>query len=540
MGGFEQLYRTAFKPGFIDDFQLGSMIGSGSFGVVHVATHIKSGRQYAVKSIPKRFFGQHLEPHFVARIQHEVDVFRHMGQSLNVIHLIEAYEDDVCVDLVMELAAGGSLWSRINRGSYTEATAAKIIADILRAVAQCHAKGVILRDVKPENFLFLSKRENSPLKMVDFGLAEYCKQGQVLTERAGTPFYIAPEVLRQSYSFPADVWSAGITAYQLLTGRFPWHADPDWLDACQSETGVETQFGSMASSNKQLWRAIMYGKFDFEWPPWDNISVGARDLVQAMLTRDPEQRPTAAELLRHPWLSAAVTSLDGSDSSSSISGPSTRPLDDSLVQRLQRYGTYGRLKQVALCQVAKVISADSGSLQGLAEAFAALDPQHTGKIPYEAMRDLLASGKYDLSEVEVRMLMSQFDLDHNGSVDCCEWLAALMDWTQAQGSSKWRDWIKQVFDAFDADGSGSISRSELLQLLDGAGASSELEGQEPYAIDDTVPAVLRQVDTDGDGRLSFEEFAALLQSDAGDKLELFPSRRRRRRQQEVLQRRLSK
>lgn len=67
-----------------------------------------------------------------------------------------------------------------------------------------------------------------------------------------------------------------------------------------------------------------------------------------MLTRDPLQRPTAAELLKHPWLSAAVTSLDDSDSSSSSSSsvPSTRPLDDSLVQRLQRYGTYGRLKQV--------------------------------------------------------------------------------------------------------------------------------------------------------------------------------------------------
>lgn len=62
--------------------------------------------------------------------------------------------------------------------------------------------------------------------------------------------------------------------------------------------------------------------------------------------------------------------------------------------------------QIALCQVAKVISADEGSLQGLAEAFTTMDPQHTGKVSYEAMRELLASGKYDLSEVEVRRRVS--------------------------------------------------------------------------------------------------------------------------------------
>lgn len=49
--------------------------------------------------------------------------------------------------------------------------------------------------------------------------------------RVGTPYYIAPEVLQQQYSFPADVWSAGVTAYQLLTGRVPWHADADWVEA---------------------------------------------------------------------------------------------------------------------------------------------------------------------------------------------------------------------------------------------------------------------------------------------------------------------
>eukprot|EP00775_Hariotina_reticulata_P009371 gene9371-9534_t len=451
-----------FRPHFHEEFELGPMLGSGSFGVVHVALHLKSGRKYAVKSIPKRFFGQYLEQHFVARIQHEVDVARHMGQSLNVIHLVEAFEDDVCVDLVMELAAGGSL----------------LIADILRGVAQCHAKGVVLRDIKPDNFLFLNQRDDAPLKMVDFGLAAYCQPDQLLTERAGTPCYVAPEVLRQSYCFPADIWSVGITAYQLLTGRFPWHADPEWVaEVSGSSLGgpgnkISTELG-VATSNKLLWRAILYADFDFDWPPWDTLSV----LIMVL-----------TDILSHHH---------GGDGGG-----------------------------VALRQVAKVMAADPACLQGLAEAFSALDTENSGRIPYSQVVALLKSGKWDLSEVEVRMLVSQFDIDHDGNVDYYEWVAALMDWGKAQGSSEWESWLKQVFDQFDLDGSGKISSKELKAVL-GCGHASELEGDDGVLIEDAVPSVLRQADTNGDGQLSFEEFAALLQTDAADRLELFASRRRR-------------
>eukprot|EP00879_Flechtneria_rotunda_P030753 GHRR01033426.1.p3 GENE.GHRR01033426.1~~GHRR01033426.1.p3 ORF type:complete len:119 (+),score=41.89 GHRR01033426.1:1426-1782(+) len=109
--------------------------------------------------------------------------------------------------------------------------------------------------------------------MVDFGLADHCKPGQLLTERAGTPYYVAPEVLRQSYSFPADIWSAGVTAYQLLTGRLPWHADPEWVEAQQSSSrSIASKLRTAAISNKILWRTIMYGELDFKWPPWDTLS----------------------------------------------------------------------------------------------------------------------------------------------------------------------------------------------------------------------------------------------------------------------------
>lgn len=84
---------------------------------------------------------------------------------------------------------------------------------------------------------------------------------------AGTPFYVAPEVLQQRYNLAADIWSLGITAYQLLSGRFPWHNDPDVADARDSGTGA----GSIGN-NKIVFRAIMYSDFDYEWPPWDEVS----------------------------------------------------------------------------------------------------------------------------------------------------------------------------------------------------------------------------------------------------------------------------
>lgn len=105
---------------------------------------------------------------------------------------------------------------------------------MLRAIAQCHSKGIVMRDVKPgtpllrvremcvlENFLFLNNEPNSPLKAIDFGLARYCSATGTLSARAGTPLYIAPEVLRRAYGQSADLWSAGVIAYQVHLSRPP-------------------------------------------------------------------------------------------------------------------------------------------------------------------------------------------------------------------------------------------------------------------------------------------------------------------------------
>lgn len=101
-------------------YELGKLIGAGSFGTVYEAKCRQTGKQVAVKTINKKFTGQFLEYHFVNRVQHEVDIYMHMGNSLNVAHLWDVFEDDTCVDLVMEQCRGGELWKRIRKGDYDE------------------------------------------------------------------------------------------------------------------------------------------------------------------------------------------------------------------------------------------------------------------------------------------------------------------------------------------------------------------------------------------------------------------------------------
>ncbi|GIL77760.1 hypothetical protein Vretifemale_7216, partial [Volvox reticuliferus] len=532
------LREFGFAKDFTERYTLGRKIGSGTFGTVHLATEKATGQECAVKVITKRIMGGFLERQFVKRIQHEVDIYNHVGHSLNVAYLYGAYESAVHVQLVMELCKGGELWTRVQKGKYDEAAAAAIIREVLCTVAQCHAKGIVLRDVKPENFLFLTPAPDSPLKMIDFGLATYCKPGQLLTDRAGSPLYVAPEVLKQSYGQPCDVWSAGVIAYQLLTGRFPFEDEDEGLLLSTLDV-----LGRKHFTNKEVFFAILYGDLDFIRPPWDVISPAAKEFVSSLLRRDPAIRPTAAEALHHPWLqqfdpAAAAAAGDGSSSS--------RPLNDSLVQRLQRFGTYGRLKQLALRAVASFMAtSDQERVASLESAFRQLDPAGAGRVPYEAVAAMLTGGDWDLSPTEVSQLLATFDVDSDGNVDYDEWLAALIDWREVQESAEWQTYVNRVFDLFDTRHSGSLTAESLQRVLcshsspltsendddsDHDGDPS-LEGSggadmDECPFDDVVPAALREADEDSDGLISREEFLKFLKTAAGDELEFYESRRR--------------
>ncbi|GAB4833985.1 Calcium-dependent protein kinase 13 [Ancistrocladus abbreviatus] len=285
-------------------------LGRGEFGVTYLCIDRSSRELLACKSISKRKLRTAVD---IEDVRREVAIMKHLPKSSSIVSLKEACEDENAVHLVMELCEGGELFDRIvARGHYTERAAAVVTRTIVEVVQLCHKHGVIHRDLKPENFLFANKKENSPLKAIDFGLSIFFKPGERFSEIVGSPYYMAPEVLKRNYGPEIDIWSAGVILYILLCGVPPFWAE--------SEQGVA--------------QAILHGIIDFKREPWPNISESAKSLVRQMLEPDPKHRLTAKQVLEHPWLQNAKKA------------PNV-PLGDVVKSRLKQFSMMNRFKRKA-------------------------------------------------------------------------------------------------------------------------------------------------------------------------------------------------
>ena len=139
------------------------------------------------------------------------------------------------------------------------------------------------------------------LKAIDFGVSKFISESEVLREMVGSIYYIAPEVLQRNYSFPADIWSAGVIVYILLCGLCPvWtRARDEWRFV--GYTGEPPFCGH---TNVETIRAILYWPLEFKGPLWENVSKDAKECIRYMLERDPEKRPKARDVLEHKFTSS--------------------------------------------------------------------------------------------------------------------------------------------------------------------------------------------------------------------------------------------
>ncbi|KAH7671169.1 Non-specific serine/threonine protein kinase protein [Dioscorea alata] len=448
-------------PNLRDHYRVGKKLGQGQFGTTYLCVDKADGKEYACKSIPKRKLLCHEDYEDVWR---EIQIMHHLSEHANVVRIRGAYEDALFVHLVMELCAGGELFDRIiQKGHFSEREAAQLIKTIVGVVQSCHSLGVMHRDLKPENFLFLSADDDAVLKATDFGLSVFYKPGDTFSDVVGSPYYVAPEVLRKFYGPEADVWSAGVILYILLSGVPPFWA--------------ETEAG--------IFRQILKGNLDFKSEPWPGISESAKDLISKMLNRDPKKRFTAHEVLCHPWITDDGVAPD-------------KPLDSAVLSRLKHFSAMNKLKKMALRVIAESLSEEE--IGGLKELFRMIDSDNSGTITFDELKDALKRVGSELMESEIQALMNAADIDNSGTIDYGEFLAATVHMNKMEREEN----LLSAFSFFDKDASGYITIDELSQACRQFGLS-----------DVHLDEMIKEIDQDNDGQINYHEFAAMMRKGNG-------------------------
>ncbi|KAG6421193.1 hypothetical protein SASPL_117743 [Salvia splendens] len=254
-------------------YELGRLLGHGTFAKVYHARHVQSGRNVAMKVVGKE---KVIQVGMMEQVKREISVMKMMHHP-NIVELHEVMASKSKIYFAMEYVRGGELFAKISRGRLKEASARGYFQQLISAIDFCHSRGVYHRDLKPENLLL---DEEGDLKVTDFGLSafsDHLRQDGLLHTTCGTPAYVAPEVIgKKGYDgAKADIWSCGVILYVLLAGYLPF----------QEENIVA------------MYRRIYRG--DFKCPPW--FSAEARKLITKMLDPNPSTRISIAKIIDSPW-----------------------------------------------------------------------------------------------------------------------------------------------------------------------------------------------------------------------------------------------
>ncbi|KAI3988291.1 hypothetical protein MKX01_012080 [Papaver californicum] len=236
-----------------------------------------------------------------------------------------------------------------------------------------------------------------------------------------------------------------------------------------------------AENEKGIFEAVLQGDIDFESAPWPSISYSAKDLVKKMLTQDPRKRITSAQVLDHPWLKEGGEASD-------------KPIDSAVLSRMKQFRAMNKLKQLALKVIAENLSEEE--IKGLKSMFTNMDTDKSGTITYEELKLGLARLGSKLTETEVKQLMDAADVDGNGSIDYIEFITATMHRHKIERD----DHLYKAFQHFDADNSGYITRDELEKAMKDYGMGDE----------ESIREIISEVDSDNDGKINYEEFCAMM------------------------------
>ena len=277
---------------FEDKYETKEKLGEGHFAVVKKCIEKQSGKEYAVKIISKQKLGK-IDMDLIIQEKKYMRLINHP----NIVCLVEDFEDEKYIYLVMEYYKGGDLYSylkeyRNNGNNLSEKTIAKIIKIIAQTIQYLNNFGIVHRDLKPENIVFGTQNDISSLTIIDLGVAITLSYGQMNSEPIGTLEFIPPEIFtRKPYSHKVDVWAIGIILYILVTcGRvYPFD--------CDSKDKQE--------KDKIIGKKIVFLHQEYPAEFFGNKSKYLISLIDKTLEKFSEKRISIDEFLDNYWLNNA-------------------------------------------------------------------------------------------------------------------------------------------------------------------------------------------------------------------------------------------
>ena len=456
-----------------DNYKKAKILGQGSFGTVYLVKHKQINGYFAMKVIKKSKNDKDDE-----NLMNEINILRKLDHP-NIVKINDFYTTKTEYTLVTEYCPEGELFYEIkNFAPFNEALAGWYMKQILSAVNYCHKLKIIHRDLKPENILIYKKNKNgfNTIKIIDFGTAIIFNKKINDKSLTGSIYYIAPEVLskNRNYTEKCDVWSCGIIMYILLTGIPPFNGETD----------------------EEIVTKIMNGRFNMEKYPRPIISSQAKDLIKKLLEFDSSKRITAEEALSHPWFECKEVKSGDNAGLYKIKNP------NKLLNNLVKY----KSDNVLRCAIIAYLVHNNIQLEQVHEAiklFNQIDKNGDGQISKEELskgleNTLKLTGK-DLKE-KVNIIFNNIDTDHNGFIEYEEFIRAAVDKEYFLSEN----FLRFAFDYFDRDKNGQISFIEIKQLFN----QSE-KNKYNNEIQNQLQKNFQEMDINGDGILSFEEFVKM-------------------------------
>ena len=458
-----QNFITKLDTNVEDSYKIIKKLGKGSFGSVYKVMHIKTGIIRAMKVIKKdsvRF--QDDDKKFLKEIEVLIKL-----EHPYIIKIFEYFTDDLNYYLITEYISGGELYEGlVKMSNFNEFKCAFILNQIISAVYYLHSNNIVHRDIKPENILISnSNKDLLSIKLIDFGSCNYIKKNENFTLKVGSPYYIAPEVLKHDYNNKCDIWSIGVILYILLVGYPPFKA----------------------KNKNDLFNKIKTGNYSMEGPGWNRVSAQAKDLVTHMLEYDYNKRYSAEKCLNHIW----IKQLEKSKESNQIND---RYLESVLVN-ISNLHVREKLQQATIAYIVHSIYCNE-EIDDLKHVFNKLDINKDGKLTYQEFRDGFSKhfqGKEFLKEINIEQLLSDIDGNLDGVISYEEFLRVTVNKKKLLNERN----LQIAFDKFDLDKDGKLSKTEIKTVLD----TTDFE---------YINRLIDAIDNNRDGYVSFDELKNLM------------------------------